>query len=272
MMSATARTALAGASVFAALLLSCAEGAGGGGATPGVSAPAPNPPGRAWGARDDISPPLQRLLDGDGAPPPLPPLPELAPPAVAESTAEGVGAAALSPTPWDPEAFSRDRKRMDIDQLTRAFAQFDGGVGWRSAGRDRWREQWAALGGPNFITRVTEDRRPSVLFTKLVRDAAMEVCVALVARELPASGPPPEQRALITTPNPTALPADDAPTREAVAALLWRAHGLDLTPDDPEVLRWVTLAAEVALTSQSAAEAWRALCVATLVHPRFWSY
>ena len=267
-----------------ALLCSCAEQ----GARPSrlnAEAPAETPAEKpaetpaetpALRAHDDASAALRRALSGDGEAPALPPLPELAPPAVASSAAEDLGAAGLSPDPWDPEAFSRARKRMDLDQLARAFEQFDGGVGWRVGGRvtgsDRWRQQWAALGGPNFITRVTEDRRPSVLFTKLIRDAAMEVCAALVARELPSSGAPAAPRVLVTTPDPAALPADDAPTREAVAALLWRAHGVDLAADDPEVGRWVTLAAEVAAESGSAAEAWRALCVAALVHPRFWSY
>jgi len=212
----------------------------------------------------------------EGEAPPLSPLPELnrGDLEVVEAPVEDLGDVSLEPMPWDPNAFSRQRKRMNVEQLSAAFADFTGDAGWRADnGRtDAWLARWATLGGPDFIKRVTEDLSPSALFHKVVRDAAIEVCLPLVERELPAQGAPPAERRFVTLSDPLALPTDSPELRASLQALLLRAHGVALSADAPELDRWVALMVGVGERSQSSAEAWRALCVATLAHPRFWSY
>jgi hypothetical protein len=110
-----------------------------------------------------------------------------------------------------------------------------------------------------------------VLFTKVIRDAAIEVCVPLVDLELSSSAPILAQRHLVFVADPLQMPADQEEFRTALSKLLRSAHGIDLSIDDPEIDQWLTLLVEIS-QRESIAEAWRALCIATLIHPRFWSY
>ena len=46
------------------------------------------------------------------------------------SSQAGLGDVALEPATWDPNAFIRPRRRMNIDQLDQAIRDATGGVGW----------------------------------------------------------------------------------------------------------------------------------------------
>lgn len=222
--------------------------------------------------RDTSSNLLVPLLDENQEVLEFKPLPEMRPAEVVDTEVQDGIVVSLEPTPWNPLAFARTRKRMDVDQLSRAFAQFNGHLGWHTnGGKDRWREQWASLGGPNFLTRVNEDLRPSVLFTKVIRDAAIEVCVPLVDLEVSNNAPPLAQRHLVYLEDSLQMPSDQADFRSALSWLLKRAHGVLLPNNDPEIDLWLNLLIEVS-QRDTVAEGWRAVCVATLIHPRFWSY
>ena len=240
-----------------------------------ISACEPHPQAQPQAHPPSSHLPTEPRLAFEGELPELSPLPEtpLSPLEVASSQTEevtGRDEASLSPDVWDPNAFIRPRKRMDVDQLSRAFEQFAGGAGWQtSSGRDGWRARWATLGGPDFITRVTEDKRPTALFQKVIRDAALEVCLPLIERELPASGESPSERRVVVVEDPSAPLSDTPELRSALRGLLLRAHGVSVTED--ELTRWVQMMVNIAHV-HPAQEAWRALCVATLAHPRFWSY
>jgi hypothetical protein len=200
------------------------------------------------------------------------PLPEMQAAQEVDTEVQEAIPVSIEPTPWNPLAFSRIRKRMDVDQLSRAFAQFNGNLGWHTnGGQDRWRAQWASLGGPNFLTRVNEDLRPSVLFTKVIRDAAIEVCIPLVDLEVSSNPPTLAQRHLVYLEDSLQMPSDQAHFRSALSWLLKRAHGILLPNNDPEIDLWLNLLIEVS-QRDTVAEGWRAVCVATLIHPRFWSY
>ncbi len=216
----------------------------------------------------------REVLEGEALPLPSLPEREETPPEVTASTSEGLGEAEITPTPWDLNAFVRPRKRMDVDQLSRAFDQLTGGEGWRTAdGRqDGWRVRWATLGGPDFISRVTENLRPNALFHKLIRDAAIEVCVPLIEREVPASGELPSSRHIALIDDPRAPLSDTPLLRAALSDLLLRAHGVALDQGDAELEGWVSMMLTVSAQSADPAEPWRALCIATIIHPRFWSY
>ena len=51
-----------------------------------------------------------------------------------------------------------------------------------------------------------------------------------------------------------------------------RFHGRMVAPGDPELAPWLTLMSQARDATGDPASSWRALCVALIVHPDFYSY
>jgi hypothetical protein len=173
-----------------------------------------------------------------------------------------------------PEALTRSRRRMDLDQLSSAIRQVTGGIGWtepRGSTRvDLFEDLSATLGKPDFTTRTEEDLAPSAIFQKFLDDAARGVCAELVSAD------PRRDRAERTF-FVTAEPTDTAGARpDAVEAnlreLLVRFHGRSFPAGDPGLEPWRWLLRRLEHQGVAPDAAWTALCVALMTHPDFYSY
>lgn len=167
----------------------------------------------------------------------------------------------------ETEPFVRPRRRMNIDQVDAAVRRATGGIGWDVGGKSRFAELAATLGKPDYRQVVQEDLSPTPVFQKFLGDAARFVCTNLVNKELESE---PDNRVLIkyAAPDETEGPAID----ENLQYLLLRYHGNDVTVDAPEMERWRWLFSSVIHLTQDPSQAWRAVCVALISHPEFFSY
>ena len=125
---------------------------------------------------------------------------------------------------------------------------------------------------PDWYVLVSEDLRPSSSFIKFLRDAAIEICLPLVQDETDPNVVAPEDRVFLVHADPALAPADDQATRANAAYLLLRYHGRREALDSGEVDQWVQLVTRVATDTGSTTEAWQAMCIALITHPRFYSY
>lgn len=180
--------------------------------------------------------------------------------------AESVGAVDLVPA---PELRVRARRRLDLDQLSAAIRRATGGIGWDEGGDgDHFEALAATLGKPDYLEITQEDLSPSALFHKFLDDAARDVCARLVEAELAGAA-----ATLMVEAAATDI-WDEAP--EAVEAnlrrLLLRYHGKALDQGAPELAPWRWLFQTVGHGSEEPTTAWRAVCVALITHPDFYSY
>ncbi len=171
-----------------------------------------------------------------------------------------------------PEAATRPRRRMDLDQLRISLARATGTSGWvRSNGTDRFEELAATLGVPDYVLRTAEDLTPSVVFEKFLSDAARDVCTQALQAEIATEDL--ASRVLLHSIEPTALlPGDEAAIRDNLAYLLLRFHGRDIEPESAEMEPWLTLISTVQSGAEDPAIAWRTVCVGLVMHPAFVSY
>lgn len=171
----------------------------------------------------------------------------------------------------------RERRRMDLDQLSSAFRTVSGGIGWtemrNGAEVDLFQSIASTLGKPDFINRTTEDLDPSAMFQKFLGDAARTVCAKIVDRDAALPVDKAADRALLGALSPTDS-FDTAPTKvEAnLGRLLTRFHGRPMTSETPDFHRWRWLYQSVERQSQSPNEGWRAVCIALYTHPDFYTY
>ncbi|MBM4283190.1 MAG: hypothetical protein FJ137_21400 [Deltaproteobacteria bacterium] len=170
-----------------------------------------------------------------------------------------------------PEAPSRSRRRMDLDQLDAAFVAATGGLTWTENGVNQWQTLAATLGRPDFLTVTDEDLTPSPLFQKFLGDAARKVCSDLFVRE---GSTPPLRRVFfvgLTADEPSARLGPRLDTN--LQRLLLRFHGRDTrAPGAAGALdgwRWLWLSAEHV---EGPRAAWMATCVALIEHPDFYTY
>jgi hypothetical protein len=173
-----------------------------------------------------------------------------------------------------PEALTRSRRRMDLDQLSAAIRQVTGGIGWtevRGSTRvDLFEDLSATLGKPDFTTRTEEDLTPSAIFQKFLDDAARSVCAELVTAD-------PRRDRGERTFFVAAEPTDTVGARpDAVEAnlreLLVRFHGRSLAAGDPGLEPWRWLLRRLDHQGVAPDAAWTALCVALMTHPDFYTY
>lgn len=164
----------------------------------------------------------------------------------------------------------RSRRRMDIDQLSRAITRATGGIGWTAwDGTDRFQLLARTLGKPNYTDLTAEDLTPSLLFEKFLDDAARSVCDGLVAREW-AGGAESVLLAHVTVTD--TVETAPAAIRENLAALILRFHGRRHDTQAAAIDPWVDLHRDSTLASGDPLGGWRAVCVALIVHPDFYSY
>lgn len=182
-----------------------------------------------------------------------------------------LGDAIQVPLRPEPEPLTRARKRMDIDQLTKAIQRATGGIGWTSSnGADRFAQLAATLGAPDYAQITAEDLTPGALFQKFLDDAARAVCDELVQLELERE---PSERVLIAEVDPEATVNDDPQGVEAnLRALLFRYHAKHLEPGAPGLHTWKWLFESASFVAGSPTEGWRAVCIGLIVHPDFYTY
>jgi hypothetical protein len=116
------------------------------------------------------------------------------------------------------------------------------------------------LGKPDFVEITTEDLEPSALFQKFLDDAARSVCAKVVDRDV---GRPPAMR-LLAKPSET--------DEQTLVRLLLRFHGRWVEAGAAELESWQWLVQSATHVTGSPEEAWRAVCVALITHPDFYSY
>jgi len=188
-----------------------------------------------------------------------------------EAVADLVDHGEVSLLPPDPV---RLRQRMNLDQLAAAIARTTGGLSWTEGTgantKDLFTTLAPTLGKPDFNQITQEDLSPSSLFQKFMDDAARDVCQKLVVVEVAA---PELERHLMIHVEPTDdLEAMALGMDENLSELLLRFHGKRLAVDAPELVQWRWLATSVANVTQSPTQGWRAVCVALMTHPQFYSY
>jgi hypothetical protein len=192
----------------------------------------------------------------------------------------GPGAAGLVPEgggellPELVQEHVRDRRRMDLDQLSASIVQATDGIGWteeRSGEEvDLFVELSGTLGKPDFVQTTSEDLTASPLFQKFLTDAANSVCFKVLERD---RGRAQTERVLVRH---LALTDTVGSNAEGVALnmsmLLRRFHGRNLAPDSPQLNPWNWLFETAVAVGGDPAEGWRSVCVALISHPDFYSY
>jgi hypothetical protein len=170
-----------------------------------------------------------------------------------------------------PPPLERTRIRMTIDQLEANVLKVTDGVLWLNpAGKNNWELKRSAFGVPDYMVSVLEIREPTLLFDKLVGDAARDICPVLLQNELANA---PEERVFLTDVQPDAT-YESAPgaVESNISRLVLRYHGRYLPPGDSRLSPWVTLFAEGSNLTNDSIATWTAVCVALLTHPDFTSY
>ncbi len=180
----------------------------------------------------------------------------------------------VRPPPTPPEAAERSRRRMDLDQLDTAIRQVSGGIGWTELrGQTEvnlFQDLAATLGKPDFIGRTEEDLLPSAMFEKFLSDAARSVCTALIAQD------PGRERAartfFLAAESEDTISKNPAAVEDNLRALLLRFHARKLPAGSPELDPWTWLMKSAEHAHVTPSNTWRAVCVALVVHPDFYTY
>lgn len=185
----------------------------------------------------------------------------------------------LGADPWRP------RRRMDVAQLDRSIRAVTGDIGWETWRRNgtEWEvnvRQFDAfadtLGVPDYINGTSEELGVSLLFLKLLDDAARNVCRRLADRE-GGSGQPydGEAQGIFAPVDVNAAEPEQADVDHALSSLLLRFHGRPVAVGSDELVPWRELHARIAASAtarETPRRAWEGVCVALLTHPDFYSY
>ena len=163
---------------------------------------------------------------------------------------------------------------MSIAQLSAALTHVTGGIGWTevTGGEEvsLFETFSATLGVPDYIEHTMEDRSASALFHKFLDEAARYACGVLVEREL-SEGPVERYLMVHADPSDTLQSAPDAIDAN-LRYLLLRYHGHKLSHDAAVLNTWRWLFESVSHVTESSPLAWRAVCIALVSHPDFYSY
>ena len=167
--------------------------------------------------------------------------------------------------PMHIEPPTRERRRMNIDQLQAAFIRVSDGLNWteRRGNVDvsLFDELSVTLGKPDFIQTTAEVLEPTALFQKFLDDAGRQVCEKMMARDT-------------ASPTKVLLPAnDDHDTINAhLARLVLQFHSRTLDVDSRDLAQWRWLYDTVAVVEDSREIRWQTVCVALFTHPDFYRY
>lgn len=220
---------------------------------------APAPDGDPDAAKDPADPGATDSPPADPASPAEPP----GRPGV-DVTVGGGSPVDVAPDDVIAEPPTRQRRRMDLDQLSTSLRRVTDGIGWTEIrnGReiDQFEELASTLGRPDFVQITTEDLEPSALFQKFLDDAARSACDKVVTRDRSRVGEP----RLLARPDETEV--------QTLQRLILRFHGRRLAADAPDLEHWRWLIESTTHVTGSAEEAWRGVCVALISHPDFYSY
>ena len=160
---------------------------------------------------------------------------------------------------------------MNIPQLDLAIRDVTGGIVWNDPSNygNMWTALSPTLGVPDFYQRVTEDLTPNLVFQKFLNDAAQSACSTLIWEEQQV---PADQRVFLVAIDPSEDPnAVPQKTDANLQMLLLRFHQKDVAVTDPAMVPWRWLVTSVA-SQTNTMDAWRAVCVALILHPDFYSY
>jgi hypothetical protein len=193
------------------------------------------------------------------------------------SETESRGTVGLEPEIWDPNAFTRPRRRMTVKQLDSAIRLATGGIGWDDSDQNSgsvWVDLEATLGVPDFFRRVHVDLDPGMTFHKFLGDGANVVCTKLINHEQNIAA---DKRVFLVHLPPGTNPLDDPAATDAnIKMLLLRFHGKSVPLDSPQLQPWRNLVNTIAANAGpwwgDWLEAWTGMCVALLKHPNFYSY
>tara|TARA_B100000674_G_scaffold414368_1_gene363232 strand:+ start:185 stop:922 length:738 start_codon:yes stop_codon:yes gene_type:complete len=181
----------------------------------------------------------------------------------------GVGESDLIPAPAE-QAHIRPRKRMTVDQLDLALRTATNGIGWDKSGQSELERLAETLGRPDYRQVVQEDLTPSAVFLKFLDDGARVVCSELVERELTE---PIEKRILMSKVSfDDTMDSQPEKIEANLQALLLRFHGIDAPAGSAQLETWRWLHKSVVHITKDPVKAWRAVCVALINHPNFYSF
>lgn len=165
-----------------------------------------------------------------------------------------------------PPPVPRTRVRMHMDQLESSLTSVLGGLEWGGS-KSKWTPHYSALGVPDFMNSVREIIEPTLLFDKLLGDAARDLCPQLLTQEKDL---PMEERVFLTQVELTDTLTTSPDLVEAnLSLLLLRFHGRHIPVGDERLTPWKTLFGNTVSLSESTETAWTAVCVALLIHPEF---
>lgn len=176
---------------------------------------------------------------------------------------------------------TRERRRMDIDQLDAALRNVTGGLYWVKPGDSSKTNQFVALadtlGKPDYIEITQEDVAPTSLFLKFLDDAARAICSDLLKAEETR-----EERVFVT-PASFADAATSPNIDLTLRRVLLRFHGNKIKDTDTSTIdTWHQLYAKVvdldteanptANAESHSKAAWNAVCVGLITHSDFYTY
>ena len=162
---------------------------------------------------------------------------------------------------------------MDIDQLRENIAHVSGGIEWTAgpgnSGLDLLNKYSATLGVPDYFQSTREDTDPSLIFQKFLSDAAQSVCTKLIDLESTGTGNGTFLSGVTAgdtwSSNPTAIEAN-------IILQIKRFHGKEYAAGDVLLDDWTWLFQTVHSRTGETEKAWRAVCVALVLHPYFYTY
>ena len=176
------------------------------------------------------------------------------------------------PTPPPPPASEppfRVRRRLDLDQLDASLLRVTGFNWTETRGRQEvnlLNDLAASLGKPDYGQRTLEDLEANVTFAKFLDDAARSVCDKVVKMN--------GGRGVLLVDAQGADTVASAPDRidSNLRTLLLRFHGHAVAPGGPALERWRWLFQTSSRVGGSPLEGWRAICIALIEHPDFYTY
>jgi len=157
---------------------------------------------------------------------------------------------------------------MHIDQLQNSIKEVTGGLEWASKnGTNYWKPHYLPLGVPDYVTAVNEVFETTLLYDKLLGDAARDICPILLTKD---SALPMAERVFLTEVELShTLESHPNEIEANLSYLTLRYHGRYMPNGDPKLTPWKTLFSKAHAAAESTETAWTAVCVALLTHPEF---
>ena len=235
-------------------------------------------------SRGPTSLPAARAMAGKASLVELAPLPEGHPPVPMDDVASG------------NERVGRAGRRLSVDQL-RASLLAATGFTWVASRRvsdpdspngstqlpdaDMLEALAATLGRPDYVTSTNASVDPAVTFAKLANDASRVACRASVESDLAQHW---QRRLLVFAAPNDSLRSNAAAIRNNMSYLALRFWGRAVSPADPQLMPLVSLFERASTAGPSkdtsgavraqatAADGWRAVCIAMANDPQFLTY